>query len=309
MNLVDGSNEPRIGVSLTESDAVLKDARAEKPRNRDRRLIILPGESEPVGVSREEDRPTLNLADIPLKHPNETIADLDARGLIPLTWDGFLAWRKTKCRPFDRTAFPFPYMEQPRILEEIDQATHEFVGEVAELAQLFAENGPSVFFGDLRTKLIDECGDILFCAAWALDSWGLNPLYEATDLEIVRVPSDSDTAFYAHCIDIEGEKVLNDGKFVCHLGAAVINLLLHAQTNAGLLCNSYKKLRFQRREQSVDVQVGRIATVLISVNHLLLIAGSNVEEALKVNQRKLDARYPQGYQAGQGGGIRTGEGK
>lgn len=240
--------------------------------------------------------------------------------LNSLTWDDYLAWRKSKCRPYDYTNGPAmatigfdPSIpaEAPRerALEEIDQAIHEFVGEVAELGELFIENGPLSFFGSLRDKIIDECGDIFFCGAWALDAWGENPFAGADDLEMIRVTDESELAMFAGVIaSREPGEILGNQKFVSILGGMIFNLMMTAQTNAGLLCNSYKKLRFQRRQQDVKVQVSRIANVLVAVNQILIIANSSVEEALKVNQRKLDARFPEGYKPGVGGGIRTGEG-
>ena len=46
---------------------------------------------------------------------------------------------------------------------EDEVATHELVGEVDELGELFLTNGSGAFFRDSLDKLIDECGDILFC--------------------------------------------------------------------------------------------------------------------------------------------------
>ncbi|SIO37719.1 hypothetical protein SAMN05444166_4212 [Singulisphaera sp. GP187] len=248
--------------------------------------------------------------------------------LNALAWPDYLAWRKTKCRPFDYERGPRlatvvdnenltedeRYQKQHggrmRGQEEIDQAITEFIGEVAELGELFIQHGPTTFFGDARTKLIDECGDILFCGAWALDAWGLNPLSEITeDLELIRVTDGDELAALANILaSNDPQVVLGNPRITSYLGGLIFNTLLSAQTNAGLLANAYKKLRYQRREQPVEKQVERIISVLFAVNKILIVANSSVEEAIKTNMRKLDARYPNGYQPGQGGGIRTGEG-
>lgn len=247
--------------------------------------------------------------------------------LNSLTWPDYLAWRKTKTRPYDYENGPREAQESTRnhnalstaeraeitpvwrALEEIDQATLEMIGEVAELGELFIEHGPTVFWGNLRDKLIDECGDILFCASWAFDAWGLNPLDAADDLEIMRVTDDNELVAFATAIaSNQMGIVLGNARFVSMLGGMMFNLMLTAQTNAGLTANSLKKLAFQKREQSVEKQVGRIANVLLVVNQILIVANSSVEEALKVNMRKLDARRPAGYDPAVPGGIRTGEG-
>lgn len=256
--------------------------------------------------------------------PEVTSDLIDVRGesLNSLTWPTFLAWRKTKCRPFDYTNGPgmatstvtagtgIPFPNRDRAIDEIDQGTLEFIGEVAELGELFQENGPTTFFGNVRDKLIDECGDIFFCGAWALDAWGSNPLSEMDDLELVRITEESELAGFARVLaSYPMDAVLKNVQFVVGLGNVVTNFMMSAHTNAGLTANAFKKLKYQRREQNVEDQVGRIMLTLIAVNEILIVANSSVEEALKVNMRKLDARYPNGYQAGQGGGIRVGEGK
>jgi hypothetical protein len=259
--------------------------------------------------------------------PDVTSDLIDVRGetLNSLTWPTYMSWRKTKTRPYDFVNGPSLATNPPdglpfgaststldkrdRALEEIDQATHEFIGEVAELGELFIEHGPTVFWGNLRDKLIDECGDILFCATWAFDAWGSNPLNEADDLELMRVTDDNELTAFAQVIaSNQMGIVMGNAKFVSMLGGMVFHLMLTAQTNAGLTANSFKKLRYQRREQDVDKQIGRIANTLIAVNQLLIVANSSVEEALKINMRKLDARRPGGYNPAVPGGIRTGEG-
>ena len=66
---------------------------------------------------------------------------------------------------------------------------------------------------------------------------------------------------------------------------------------------------YQKRSQDIDKQVGRIVAALLAVNQILIIANSSVEEALTVNRTKLNARYPDGWHARRGGGIREGAGK
>jgi len=273
--------------------------------------------------------PPIKLAMIDDDAPSDPprLVNIHGGDLNPLTWPDYLAWRKTKCKPRknDRGELE-AYAEEnhehvgesyirerwPKQdwIEEIDQATHELVGEAAELAELFLDNGLATFFGDFRTKLIDECGDIFFCGAWALDAWGINPLADLDDLELVRIADDSFLALFTEGIAAHTlEQVAENHQFTAALQRLTNILLIDIQTSAGLTSNAFKKLKFQRRDQAASVQVGRLMKALTTVNTLLIVANSSVEEALKTNQRKLNARFPEGYKPGVGGGIRTGAGK
>jgi hypothetical protein len=211
-----------------------------------------------------------------------------------LTWPEYVAWRKTKCPPVD----------------DLARATLELVGEVAELAELCLQHGPATFYGELRDKLIDECGDIFFCAIWALDSWGKNPFAEADDLEMVRVDEDDPILLLTGVLATNSlEAVQHSPSFVAQLGRMIYSSLASMQMHAGITANATKKHVYQGRPQDIDAQVGRIVSVLLGVNQLLIVANSNVEEALTVNRTKLDARYPDGWHSSVGGGIREGAGK
>lgn len=298
-----------IGIAPGAEDVVLKDVRPERKR----KLMLDPATMQESG----DDKPVAT----------PELVGIDGAALNPLTWASYAAWRRTKCRPCDHVRWPsvatvisdavpldaVDAFKRDRALEEIDQATHEFIGETGELGELFTEIGTGVFFGDSRVKLIDECGDIYFCGLWALDAWGHNPLDDASisDLEFIRVEDDSNplAQFAIAIANYKPDVLLNSKNFVQDLASLVMPMLVSAMSNAALTANSFKKLRFQRREQKVAIQVERIITTLFMVNQILIIANSSVEEALISNQRKLDARFPNGYQSGVGGGIRTGAGK
>lgn len=244
-----------------------------------------------------------------------------------ISWPKYLAWRKTKCRPYD-------YVSGPRIartigeplwlskeeavehrargLEEIDQAIHEFVGEVAELGELIANAGPTVYY-EHRDKLIDEIGDILFCGVWVMDAWGKNPLNdlkEDDNVEMIDMSEMEHMAILNHVIKEHSfEEIKGHHIFLNALANHTTSLYIAASIQAGLLCNSYKKLRFQRREQDVAQQIARVFGVFMVVAQILGVADAGIKDAMRVNMRKLDARFPHGYQPGVGGGIRTGEGK
>jgi hypothetical protein len=240
-----------------------------------------------------------------------------------LTWQAYCAWRRTKCRPYDHKNSPALVTtattaaelmiggpDRERALEEIDQATHEVVGEAAELAELFFTEKLDAFYGT-RDKLIDECGDILFCACWAMDAWGKNPLDDAEipGLELITVGEDETVHFFRTTLMTTQPDEIENGSFLEALALIVQTSLSGLMCGLGLTANAFKKLKFQRRPQDVDSQIKRIAGAMCVVNQLLYLVGSDIKAALRSNMKKLDARYPNGYRPGQGGGIGTGDGK
>lgn len=308
-------------MKLVCDDVQLQDTRTRKVRipadDRGPSRLVLPGSpSEPPKA--ETQVVTVSESGVFDKPP--LLVGTNGEPLSSLSWPEFLAWRKTKCRPYhcdpNRIAVsvstPGKVLDNDhaRALEEIDQAILEFIGEVAELSELFNDHGAATFYGLYRQELIDECGDCFFCGAWAMDSWGANPLYQATDLELIRVTDEDPLAILAQIVQSSnGNPVPIHPQHASIVKINVCGLLGSAMTHAGLLANSYKKLRYQRREQNVELQIGRIMQAMAAVNQILVVANSNVEEALRVNMFKLNSRYPEGYKPGQGGGIREGAGK
>lgn len=242
------------------------------------------------------------------------------------SWARFEAWRRTKCRPYDCASdahlaskvgdIEYAGPRQDRAVEEIDQATHEFVGECAELVELIVLGGLDSFADEaIRGKLIDEAGDCFFCGCWVLDAWGVSPSSNLRQDAGVRLQDDSELADELKLRRlILATRDQDDGDIVeaVALRMAATNVLAltsQLMSCAGLLCNSFKKLRYQRRPQDATFQAARVIAAMFVVERLLAIAGSSVEEALDANVRKLDARYPEGYKSGVGGGIREGVGR
>jgi hypothetical protein len=299
-----------------------KSAPAPRPADLPGQMLFLPDEPEEKKV---------------VLHTGEEVSTM--------TWQKYLALRPTTCKPrltsgkavtdaltdegIEGTSeIEIADMVRSDMLEEINQATLEFVGEAAELAELCYQNGFKTLYGDNRKKLIDECGDILFTASWALDAWCLNPLpgvgldntmladvwemaaqytnpfLEMDDTELVRVTDDDPPAMIAQTILQSGGMALAKNRgFVGTANSMIFHHASSVSMLAGLTANAYKKLRYQRREQSIPTQMERICTALISVNILLIMANSSIEEAMTVNRAKLDKRYPDG--PAEGGGIRT----
>lgn len=302
---------PRIGIAPAKPE----------PAPSTGRLVVVGGDDVPIGKSDPNSpKPKLSLVGAngrPIDEAPEDIRVLDHRGeeTSSLTWPQYIAWRKTHCRPFNYTlepqnAFNLALTDhaRSRALEEIDQATLEFIGEVAELAEVFLKHGIKAYYPGLgspprgkaitpREKLIDECGDILFCAVWLMDAWGQNPLAGADDLELLRVTDENPDAMVAQSIaEDEGQELLGRVDFVSFVAQTTKQILVSAQTKAGLLANSAKKLIYRRNQpQDPEVQIGRVCEVLAMVNRILIMANSSIEEALRVNQAKLNARRPGGY--------------
>jgi hypothetical protein len=271
-----------------------------------------------IGIAPEKPPAILSASGLPANPPK------------PVTWPEYCKWRETKCRPFDlghpawATNIPIPlpvsmriteedYAKRDRALEEIDQATHELVGEVAELGELILEHGVGAFRGEARAKFIDECGDILFCGSWALDAWGHNPLRDPESdpngiwPEVVALDNNHIAVGIGRLLKLPG--YVPDEADELSIMGLILSLFTEMQCQVGLTANAYKKLRFHRRKQDAEKQCLRISVAFVNVNILLILAGSSMTEAMESNKRKLDARYPLGYVDGQGGGIRTGDGK
>jgi hypothetical protein len=281
----------------TEGDAevVLKDAgkRERKTRYRDRTLGDLAIPKVAMAADATTEIPTLVIhAGVVVEHSPEPIEE------PRLTWAKYIEWRKGKCPPAEG---------RPE-LDEVNQAIHEFVGEVAELGELFLEYGAETFVEPVRTKLVDVCGDILFCACWVMDAYGQNPIDDTDGIELLRFEPGHTLLQMAELIAAKWSDT--DQKLHSRVTSVLEGVyqraMLEAQTNAGLLCNSYKKLRYQRRAQDVSVQISRVVGVLITVNQFLVLASSTVLDALLVNTAKLDVRFPDGHTIG--GGDRTGKG-
>lgn len=216
--------------------------------------------------------------------------------------------------------------------DDVLQATTEFVGECGELAELIGGLGIKALWGEPRKKLIDECGDILFTGAWLIEAWATNPhpipetdedavpslalilderpfpnpLLAATDTELYRFEGEDIHANIAITIINNGAmKIMKNRQFVGMASQTLMTDLLQLMTFSALTANAAKKLYYQHREQDAKLQVDRVLGAFYAVNFILCLANSSVEEAMIVNRRKIDARYPNGYFEGVNGGIRN----
>lgn len=221
------------------------------------------------------------------------------------TWahlDRYAAWRRTKCAPVRRGVLG-------DVLRDLDQATHEFVGEVAETAEILLVHGPEALRvgTERRIKLVNECGDVFFTGSWLGDAWGLNPLLDVPGHDPARLLTDEvrDEMERRRLAMTTGQGGPDEARAAWdHHNIATIAALVQA----GLLSNHFKKLRFQQRAQDRETIIRRLRSVLEWADRTLILADATAFDALFANIQKLDHRYPRGYVPGSGGGNRTGVG-
>jgi hypothetical protein len=282
------------------------------------------------------------------QEPTETrVVDSQGEATSSMNWPHFVERREFSCKPrvvtqarvrdfqaadgVDHEPYLAGFVQQEQV-DDVCQATHEFVGEVGELAEMIGQHGIKVFWGERRPKLIDECGDILFTGSWLIEAWARNPLplpdtmhesdqtlakifldrpvgnplLGATDTELYRFEESDIHAQIAYVIiNNGGMKLMQDRKFVAIASQTLMTDTLQMLTLAALTANAAKKLAYQFREQDAKLNVERVMGVFFAVNFILCMANSSVEEAMIVNRAKIDARYPDGYTPGVGGGIRN----
>lgn len=217
----------------------------------------------------------------------------------------YCAWRRTKCQPRDRN-------DPDQRFHEVNQSLHEFVGEVAELGELLqGDHIYSFYVGSTCDKLIDEIGDIFFCGCWLLDAFGANPFLDKdapTPGTLIEPERMAEAAAVSRRLDeVEVDDRPLGAEEQAEINGLVAGLGWQMAIRSGKLSNTFKKAAYQLREQPTWPQVVDVVTVLSIAAYLLIMAGATVEDALRANITKLDARYPLGYQ-GPGGGDRTGKG-
>lgn len=194
--------------------------------------------------------------------------------LEPLTWETYCEWRRTKCPQRDLSD---PVQRD----EEITQATLELVGEAAEVNYLVIRYDVAKLKckEDYHAKLIDECGDCLFCACWVYDAW-------------------------------MQQSPFKDHLWMNKIGAVrkvgLSNKLRSLSYHSGILANKLKKQRYQGKIQDPEKVSWDARFAIQDIAFILDYFDSSISEALKVNIAKLEKRYSKGWAPG--GGDRTGEG-
>jgi hypothetical protein len=186
-------------------------------------------------------------------------------------------------------------------LSEINQALHEFIGEVAELGQVIRDAALDALMpGQARIDLIDEIGDIFFCGCWLLDAYGRNNLAaEGVDPNDILDPLAQARARQcqkiAHAVQEGAMHVpFEDTDLVFdRLSDLSWNMLI----GAGLLANSFKKFAYRRKHRDLEDEAHAVRLIFAGCAELLAMAGATVTDALCVNITKIDRRRPRGYEA------------
>jgi hypothetical protein len=216
-------------------------------------------------------------------------------------FDRYAEWRQSKCRPVDRAS-------RQSILADLDQATLELVGEVAETLEMLIVNGDACFQvgTETRMKFIGQLGDIFFTASWLGDAWRINPLMGVPGLDATMLLNEHSVRQLEDIRRRHGAAILT-GKPDLEIQSFIQRRGFEIGVEAGLLCNAAKKLCYQLRPQAGERQAQRIAQIIVWAAKLAALADATVTDCLANNIKKLDHRYPLGYQ-GPGGGDRTGVG-
>jgi hypothetical protein len=291
----------KIGIRTVAEASVVPSEPPPKPD-----LRIVGGEPPPAILVAEKDRTLLGAGGTPLTPAFTHDPDRPTHS----NWSRYCDWRVSKC-PRRRIV---SYQDA---VGEINHATLEFLGELGELACHVGEHGAGVLmYEDLRAEAIDEAGDCFFTGSWALDAWGFNLLRsyagvnEVGILEVDGLAQEREV--YSRCRerlrpdDAPGPDEEPSQEFMEHVkvfehysGIAGLTALAHAAQTA----NALKKIIYQGVGQDPQVQASRIMVALGSVERILAMIGATVEDALKANVAKLDARFPDGWKPG--GGIRS----
>ncbi len=205
-------------------------------------------------------------------------------------WVRYCDWRITKTPRRDRSNL----IER---IEDLDQATHELVGEAAELGDCILTHGLDVCTKE-QARLVGAIGDLFFRGLWAADAWGHNRFRDA------MVPPPSECVPAEKLRDIEALAL--DEEATQGVMVKLMHLAFQVNVLAGLNGNAFRKARWHQKPVPASTQGDTIAHCLLVAATLAALAGATVEECLEANIKKLDARFPDGFVVG--GGIRSGEG-
>jgi hypothetical protein len=211
-------------------------------------------------------------------------------------WGRYCDWRRSKTPRRDLA-------DMVQRIEDLDQATHEFVGAAAGLGDLVLTRGLALGVED-RDRLRDAIGDLFFTGTWAADAWGTNPLRgEDAPAPGAFLDAERPASVEPLALGIAPEM---DPELAEAVLGALGQLTLQVQTLAGLTCDAFRMARWHLRPPSGPLQGDRITQALLIAAQIAAVVGLTVSECLEAHIRTLDARFPDGFVVG--GGVRTGEG-
>jgi hypothetical protein len=280
---MDNSNPVRIGVFSGE----IVEPKA--------RMIYCP----PGKLPKTDSGPTLTVIE-PEPKPEPQAATASPTD----SWTAYSDWRKTKC----------PSEGIRSKVEDLDQAVHEFVGEVSEFAAVICDEGWTKCIDDTRRKLLFEAGDVFFCGVWLMDACGSNVLREQAEIEFGGEDQDGHAERLMRLVIgyLENEAKpggASDESWASDVDSTsmALNLsALQACIRAGSICDSFKKAVWQKRPIAAGNFYMPVLQVFYVVERILGLFGHRTVDALKSKVEKLNARFPDGWQPG--GGKREGIG-
>jgi NTP pyrophosphatase (non-canonical NTP hydrolase) len=191
------------------------------------------------------------------------------------------------------------------LFDELDQAIHEFVGEVAELAQLYEEEGPTILVprSANRDHAESELGDVIFTASWVMDLLDKAALGQRGAVSEGFIPRNHIAILAdigAKAIDaVRLTKLQMVGMAPQELQSAIMDwvtetgeILRSAMIKAGLLCNHFKKIRWHGKTASGQDMADLVAVAMEATQALCLLSGFTLEGVMRKNMQKINKKFP-----------------
>ncbi len=253
-----------------------------------RPVIIGPSEPEP---------PVVPDAPVPMPEP-------DAIGKVVWleSWRNYCEFRRSKC--------PTQSQRAPIWLDEMDQAIHELVGEIAELAQNVLQFGPMIVCSDdhqIIDQVEDEIGDVLFTGTWCFDCMDESFFGTKGAIEVGFLPLEARKGTASLMVALSRvpvSEVANMSKASPGAQQAVLewyqevqDVLLRMSISAGILSNRFKKLRWHRQDDQgyVHKQCESLFNIFVNLDALCVLTGASMLRAAHTNMKKLNERWPDGF--------------
>ena len=285
--------DPRVNAPIPGEAPPLRRARIGIPRPH-----VKDFEEVNVTIGRHPED-TIQPGPVPVPAPPNT-AEVPQWPEEALTFPAYCEWRMTKCPP-------------PTGVNR-SHATLEFIGEVAELVNEFSREGLATIIPEGRQRLIDEAGDIFFCAAWLMDAWSYNYLrisYDRPDScladlnDLKKMYGELATYAQTRLATVmqsnKRESVTEESLAASRAFVGTIDEILYAMLlKAGLLANSAKKADFQKMELSSKTQCEVVFDTLHLLQRILYLAGVSIGQVLAHNVNKINGRFPEGWKPGGG---------
>jgi hypothetical protein len=314
-----GTSAPQPSTMPSSQGAVLinvEPGNAANPATADGVLITPGGIATTASGSQHKDDPSVVKGPWPNQEHRAEPDTSDQLQRLNLDWRTYSEWRRTKCPP--------PECRGAIWMDELDQAIHELIGEIGELATLLMSNGPFTLISDpesakLRKAVKDEIGDVIFTASWVFDC--IDPSFFGTRGRIAEafLPAEARQALYQTHQDIVGlnlspgllnmfHKLNDDAQAVVQFWISQVeSTLFTIFNNAAPISGRFKKLRWHRMGSPGGAnpfyeQAQNLFNVMVGADAICTLTGMTMLSCVVANMAKLDQRFPDGWKAG--GGVR-----